>query len=206
MRDRDVRAAVLKTLAAQHAGDAETRIVQEMGVWSGTVRIDIAVINGELCGYELKSEKDTLARLPMQLRIYSKVFDRVVLVTGLRHVGHAQDRIPSWWGLTIARGEADSVRLDLARPPQLNPSPDPYLVAQLLWKDEALTVLDTFGLAKGWRAKRTKLIHQRLATELPFAQLSEQVRNALKRRDAWLGQQMPRKLDVPIDADCDPSL
>jgi hypothetical protein len=204
MRDRDVRAAVRQHLDVLHDGDTNTRIVEEMGIWSGTVRIDIAVINGELCGYELKSERDTLDRLPLQAKIYSRVFDRVILVAGARHAGAAQDRVPSWWGLTIARGDAASVRLDEARPAQRNPSPDPYLVAQLLWKDEALGVLETFDLAKGWRSKRTKQIHQRLASELSFDLLSEQVRETLKRRGPWLGKQVSGQLYVPIDADSHP--
>ena len=77
MRDSDVRKAVLATLDQKHAGDHNTRIVEEMGVWAGSVRIDIAVINGELCGFELKSDRDTLARLPTQADIYSRVFDRI---------------------------------------------------------------------------------------------------------------------------------
>ena len=56
MRDRDVRCAVMAYLDRLHAGDADTRVVQEMGIWSGSVRVDIAVINGELHGFELKSE------------------------------------------------------------------------------------------------------------------------------------------------------
>jgi hypothetical protein len=80
MRDRDVRAAVLRKLAAVYGNDANTRIVQEMGVCSGSVRIDIAVINSELWGYELKSERDTLERLPSQAKLYNRVFDRVTLV------------------------------------------------------------------------------------------------------------------------------
>jgi hypothetical protein len=60
MRDRDVRAALLRRLSSDYADDADTRIVEEMGVWSGSVRIDVAVINGELSGYELKSDRDTL--------------------------------------------------------------------------------------------------------------------------------------------------
>ena len=105
MRDRDVRAAVRQDLDARHGGDTETRIVEEMGIWSGTVRIDIAVINGELWGYELKSERDTLERLPAQAKLYSRVFDRVTLVVGTRHVGAAEDAVPPWWGLTIASGD-----------------------------------------------------------------------------------------------------
>ena len=65
MRDRDVRQALLAHLAELHAGDPDTRIVEEMGVWCGTARIDVAVVNGELCGFELKSERDTLERLPL---------------------------------------------------------------------------------------------------------------------------------------------
>jgi hypothetical protein len=186
MRDSDVRAAVRKHLDLQYADDADTRIVEEMGIWSGSVRIDIAVINGEMCGFELKSNRDTLERLPFQAELYSHVFDRVVLVTGERHVAKALPLIPDWWGVTVATERGKRIELILDRSPDCNPAPNPYLVAQLLWKEEALAVLDSFGLGKGWRAKRIKEIHQRLASELPFEQLSFQVREMLKRRNGWL--------------------
>jgi hypothetical protein len=205
MRDRDVRAAVRQKLAAQYAGDAaNTRIVEEMGVWSGTVRIDIAVINGELWGYELKSERDTLERLPTQANIYSKVFDRVTLVVGTRHVGAAEDAVPPWWGLIVAKGDGASVRLRSVRDAERNPAPDPRLVAELLWRDEAIAALDVFGLAKGWRDKKAKLLHQRLAAGLSFQQLSEQVRLALKRREGWLGQHVSHQLDMSVDTVANP--
>jgi hypothetical protein len=204
MRDRDVRDAVLRHLNNRYADDGETRIVEEMGVWSGTVRIDIAVINGELWGYELKSERDTLERLPAQAALYSRVFDRVTLVTGARHVGHAEDSIPSWWGLIIAHGEAGKLRLWDARRAKRNPALDPYLVAQLLWKEEALAVLERFDRAKGWRVKPIKLVHQRLATELPLPELARQVRLMLKKRDDWLRQKVPYQFDVPVDTNGNP--
>jgi hypothetical protein len=65
MRDSDVRGATKAWLSAEYACDQDTRIVEEMGVWSGSVRIDIAIINGHLSGYELKSDRDTLERLPL---------------------------------------------------------------------------------------------------------------------------------------------
>lgn len=73
MGDSEVRDAVLSKLDRQYFGDRHTRIVEEMGIWSGSVRIDIAVINGQLHGYELKSARDTLQRLPTQAELYSKV-------------------------------------------------------------------------------------------------------------------------------------
>lgn len=191
MRDSDVRKAVLERLVSEHASD-DSLIVQEMGVWSGSVRIDVAVINGELTGYELKSERDTLARLPLQADIYSRVFDRLTLVVAERHEKKAAALIPPWWGVTIASTHASNVLLSVARTPHRNPSQDAYLIAQLLWKEEALAILGTFDLAKGWRAKRIRIIHERLAAELPLVRLTYEVRQKLKSRTyGWLRQDVP---------------
>lgn len=174
-------------LAAQYNSDPATRIVEEMGIWSGSVRIDIAVINGELCGYELKSDRDTLERLPLQADLYSRVFDRVTLVVGKRHASKAMDHIPEWWGVVAAEQICDGMTVLLPqRKAEINPDPDPYLIAQLLWKEEAVCVLERFGLAKGWRSRRVKDIHQRLASELALGVLTGEVRAALKQRQVWL--------------------
>src|ERR1700685_1087145 len=102
LRDTDVRRALLHRLEVQDSGDNATRIVGEMGVGAGSVRIDIAVINGELSGFELKSDRDTLDRLPLQAELYSKVFDRVTLVCGERHAAKATQLVPAWGGITVA--------------------------------------------------------------------------------------------------------
>ena len=39
MRDSDVRAALRRRLEIQHAGDDNTLDVEQMGIWSGSVRI-----------------------------------------------------------------------------------------------------------------------------------------------------------------------
>jgi hypothetical protein len=205
MRDPDVRSAVLARLNEVHANDANTRIVEEMGVWSGSVRVDIAVINGELTGVELKSDRDTLRRLSLQVDLYSRVFDRMELVVGERHMAAALSRVPTWWEITIATMAQGGVALELFRAGQRNSNPDAYLVAQLLWKDEAICLLEKFDLAKGWRSKRVKAIHQRLADELPYATLAESVRLALKRREFWLGKRGAHQLNVTVDTNLNPS-
>lgn len=182
MRDQDVRRAVKAVLSAEHADDGNTRIVEEMGVWSGSVRIDIAVINGSLSGFELKSDRDTLERLPRQALIYGHVFDYLHLVVGERHAEKAQMMLPEWWGIMIACMQNGEVKLAAHHEAAPNPSLDPYLVAELLNKEEAIQLLDDFGLAKGWRSKKIRPIHERLAAELPFDELKEQVRLVLKRR------------------------
>jgi hypothetical protein len=189
MKDRDVRRAVLGHLTRKHRHDASTRVVEEMGIWAGTVRIDVAVINGELSGYEIKSDSDTLERLPAQATLYSRVFDTVTLVVGTRHAAKAAGLVPGWW--TIMHATADErgdVSIQTVRGGTQNPEPDAFLVAGLLWKEEALSILDQYGLAKGWRGRPARAIHQRLAAEIPFHEMSEHVRCALKARPNRLGQ------------------
>jgi len=206
MRDADVRAAVRLWLTAQHEGDADTRIVEEMGVWSGSARIDIAVINGELAGYELKSDRDTLERLPFQKMIYNHVFDRLTLVVGQKHARGVKRHVPKWWGITVATGSGGGVDLDVLREPGQNPKPSPEIIAQLLWKDEAISVLDRWGLADGWKSKRVKDLHRRLATELEFDDLKREVRGTLKARSMWLGKVQPHAFNVSADANLNPFL
>ncbi|MFD1981907.1 sce7726 family protein [Mesorhizobium newzealandense] len=197
MRDSDVRTAVKAHLIRLHEGDDDTRVVEEMGVWSGSVRIDIAVINGDLTGFELKSDRDTLQRLPVQADIYSRVFDHVTLVVGERHAEKATDLIPNWWGVMSARETPSGVDLTNIKCGTRNPSPDPYLVADLLWKEEAIAILDARGLARGWRGKPAKAVHQRLASELSFSELSAEVRRVLKSR-SWLRQSGSRERQMPV--------
>ncbi len=190
MRDFDVRSALMHKLTAEFSADPSTKIVEEMSVWSGTVRIDVAVINGQLCGYELKSDRDTLDRLPLQAELYSRAFDRVELVVGRRHAKAAVKLVPKWWGITLASNGDQVVVLSPQRIAKKNPNLDAYAVAQFLWKEEALAVLESFDLAKGWRSKRIDEIHRRAASEISIDLLSAKVREALKQRQGWLGQKV----------------
>lgn len=204
MRDSDVRKAVLQLLRERHAGDSDTRIIQEMGVWSGSVRIDIAVVNGELCGFELKSDRDTLQRLPLQAELYSRVFDRLYLVVGDRHAIKAHQHIRDWWGVITASDVDGRIFLQDRREAETNPCPDPYLIAQLLWKDEAISVLEAHGLARGWRGKRVKDIHAHLGQRLPLEELKKAVRAVLKARNVASRQVQTSQFQVSIHADADP--
>jgi len=204
MRDSDVRGAVRGWLGAKYAADPTTRIVEEMGVWSGTVRVDVAVINGRLIGYELKSNSDTLDRLPRQAEIYGKIFDRMNLVVGDRHADKAMEVIPPWWGCMVATMRDGAVNLRWKRRPRSNPGLDPLILVQMLWKEEAVSILEKYGLADGWRSRRAGEISQRLLSELPFRKLSDEIRSVLKSRPK-LGQLMTSEFDMPIDGVADPT-
>jgi hypothetical protein len=184
MRERDIRSALIRELQDRYPED--TRIVEELGLCNGTARIDVAAVNGSLRGFEIKSEQDTLDRLAGQRTVYNRVLDFVVLVAGERHLDAIRKRIPIWWGITVASPEAEfMVILEEVREARQNPTVDPFAVAELLWRDEALLILEELGLADGVRSKPRKTLFERLATELSLSELSERVRSTLKIRANW---------------------
>ena len=106
MHDADLRQALHRRLARQHRDTPHgTRILDEFGI-CGQVRVDVAVVNGALTGYELKSARDTLKRLPRQADYYSRVLDYAHIVVADTHAAHALQMVPSWWGCTIATTDA----------------------------------------------------------------------------------------------------
>jgi hypothetical protein len=84
MRDRDVRKALHHTVLKEHHGDTNTLVLDELGLRHGAVRVDVAVVNGHLHGFEIKGDSGTLDRLPSQVAINNAVLDRAMLVVGER--------------------------------------------------------------------------------------------------------------------------
>ncbi len=85
MRDPDIRQKLRADIERQHRADPDTLIVDELGLCQGAVRVDLAVVNAALHGYEIKSERDTLVRLPGQQEGYSRALDFVTVVTAEGH-------------------------------------------------------------------------------------------------------------------------
>lgn len=177
--DRAVRDLLKRHLVDTHFG-TPTVVLDELGLCQGDVRVDVAAVNGELAGFEIKSPADSLARWPKQRRIYSKVVDRAWLVAPEKTLDAA--KAPPWWGLIRIVETRDRLGLRVVREAHVNPSPDPYSIACLLWRDEAIAALAAFGLDRGVRTKRRKLIWERLADQLPLDDLRRAVRSALKVR------------------------
>jgi hypothetical protein len=186
MRDRDIRQVLHAELALRFGDDPETLVLDELGLLRGAFRIDLAVVNGVLHGYEIKSEQDTLTRLPAQAVAYSAVFDEVTVVIGNRHISMIEALVPEWWSIVVATAAGrDSVVLEETRGGGRNPSPDAYSIAQLLWKDEALAALETLGLERGLRSKPRPVLSRTLADAMPLDELRETVRRRLRLRLDW---------------------
>lgn len=179
--DVDIRPVLRRSLFASTAGE-DSVVVEELGLCRGRVRVDLAVVNGSLHGYEIKSDRDSLDRLARQTDVYSKVLDQVTLVVGERHMAHAMDRVPAWWGVTRVDDTAGGPELHLVRAEGENPALDPRALVELLWLPEALAILEARGQARGLKSKPRRLVWDRLCERLATEEIASAVRVHLKAR------------------------
>lgn len=184
MRDCDIRASLRDFLASAHA-EENALLLDELGLCDYEARVDLAVINGSLNGFEIKSDADTLERLPRQQVAYSRALETVTIVVGPKYAETIATHIPSWWGIIKAVSVNGSIELNTVRQAARNPSPDPVAIASFLWRDEALAILREIGADRGVTSKPRQKVWQRLSEKLPIEELSERVRNCLKARANW---------------------
>jgi hypothetical protein len=186
MKDIDVRNAVHAKILRDHHKDPRTLIIDEFTMNQGASRADIAVINGLMHGYELKSKSDNLLRLPAQVTHYCSIMDKVTLVVSESHFELATSIIPSWWGIKIIlEGKRKGLKLHTVRHSKLNPSVDKLSLSMLLWKDEVLSALESKGKKRGLKSKPRRMLWSILAESLEVNELRLLVREKLKARKEW---------------------
>lgn len=120
LRDADVRQSLSEWLVCGHA-DPQTRVLHELKVPRPSARIDVALVNGELTSYEIKSDVDSLSRLGTQISACNRVFDKAYVVTTGRHVKRCMDKIPPWWGIVLACEDSRGVFVSEIRKSKANP-------------------------------------------------------------------------------------
>jgi hypothetical protein len=186
MNDSEIRRALKQRVLARYASNPESLVIDELGLRHGAVRVDIAVVNGMIHGFEIKGENDTLRRLPRQARIYSSVLDRATLVVSSRHLETATAIVPDWWGVKrVTTGPRGAIRFSTVRRSRNNPSPDGVAIAKLLWRDEAIALLEDVGEATGVRSRPRAEVYQRLAEVVHLDAIRSTVRRQLKHRKNW---------------------
>jgi len=153
-------------------------------------------IDDWLHGYEIKSDLDTLARLPTQAKRYSQALDRVTLIVGERHHSRAKRMVPEWWGVkTAVPIRPGLVRLYPDREPLPNPQVDPFAVASLLWRSEALELLESMDALGGLKSKARAFLYNRVTQVFSLEELQAFVRAKLKSRTDWRTDEDPSDED-----------
>ena len=181
-----IREAVLQRVARTFASDPTTRIVEELGLLNGQSRIDVAAINGHLHGFEIKSDFDTLARLPAQSASYDQVFDYTTIVCSEKFAPQCAQTLPQHWGIMLARSTTRStVSLAYLRPAKINRNRDDVSLLRLLWNDELIAALRTIGAPASIARKSKYAIAQHISQTISRREISSLVRTTLKSRATW---------------------
>jgi hypothetical protein len=187
VREVEIRAAILKQLRQRHPDPTGTLIVEELGLCYGEARVDIATVNGKLAGFEIKSARDSLVRLPAQASLYGRVMDEMTLVCALRHLQGALTVVPDWWGIVVA--ETDGCFEE--REASSNSAVDPISVLQLLWRGELLAAARTRAIPGISRTTRQQLV-EALAAALSLEEVRALARDGLRSREGWRSPRTPR--------------
>ncbi len=182
LADSDIRPALRLRLLAQHAREADTVLLEELGLCRGQVRVDLAVVNGLLQGYEIKSDRDSLRRLVGQVELYSRVLDRATLVVGERHLPEALEIVPIWWGILRMEPMYRSPRFKTVRRGRRNPVRDPRSLVELLWLDDAVAMLERRHAERGIKGKPRRAVWDRVCEHFDVEEIATEVRARLKAR------------------------
>lgn len=184
--DFKIRQTLIQYVGQQY-NNHPAKIIEEFSICDGAARVDLAAVNGVMHGFEIKSDLDSLNRLPHQIEQYNSVFDKVTLVVGATHLYHSFNIIPDWWGVIVAREDEDGViSLNEIRGPEKNGNININSVVKLLWRKEAVGVLSEIGFARGYKSKNREQICKKITDELDLETVSLKVRESiLFNREGW---------------------
>jgi hypothetical protein len=186
LTEKEIRGIVLESVDRPSGGDFGRTIVEELGILEGSNRIDVAVLNGRLEGFEIKSERDTLQRLPLQIEAYSRVFDRLTVVTASRHIQDASTLAPPWVGIwNVYRGSDSRPKVQKIRIARANRCVDPKSLVQLLWRDEAVSALRELGIGGKQLRQPRRQLWSELVRLLSLRRLRQLVSQTLQVRGDW---------------------
>lgn len=157
--------------------------IDEFWVPRTNARADLAAIGSHLWGFEIKTDRDTLRRLPRQVEAYNRLFDWCVVVVAERHLDDALAVVPQWWGAAVVLGDQAPLSFRVVRWPRPNQGVDAETLVRLLWREEARSVLSARGAPPDSTASRVAMWRQLLAA-CDLDELKEVVRGALLARDA----------------------
>ena len=179
--DAEIRVRLRRSLSKH--GSSSSRIVDEFVVANGAGRVDMLVLDTDLHGYEIKSDRDSLRRLPAQIRIFGEVLDRITLVVGWTHAAAAMRVVPEWWAVSLAeRGTRGAIRFTRLREGDVNPIQNAHSLVRLLWKDELIELLHELG-APRFRQSNRRLLRSELVSLTPsYSWLRSEVCARLTRR------------------------
>lgn len=171
-----LKAAVIDKLYASAHVDQDSVLVSEMVVDNWSRRADVVLANGKLWCFEIKSELDSLSRLPGQIDTFARSFEKLVVVVAGKFEEAARAMLPDGVGLWVE--EAGGLLKERVRPKITPLSKEAAIKAMNAAELRHLLACNGAHLTGG--AQRAQLCQ--LAAQLPASDLANAARDAIKKR------------------------
>lgn len=181
--DTDIRYPLISWLQDLHSADPCTAFLQEFEMPRPSARIDLAVVNGEMAGFEIKSDRDTLTRLDRQVPAFSRFFDKVSLVTTRKHLKKARLSIPDWWGIILFEPVGSGPTFKLRRKPKQNRHVHIESMLYTLSKDEITEICKQKEIITSSRMRKAALVSL-VAASIPTPIIQDMARSTIRARNS----------------------
>ncbi|MGA2908536.1 MAG: sce7726 family protein [Terracidiphilus sp.] len=111
----------------------------------GDCKADVAILNGTATVYEVKSERDSLARLKRQIAAYATVFAKVYVIAAEGHISSVVDTAPDFVGILClnSRHRISTLRDAIDQPERTSPG----AIFDSIRTEEARMILASFGVS-----------------------------------------------------------
>lgn len=184
--DSDIRSALHRKCLRHQRSHPGTLVIEELGLAHARGRVDVAVINGCIHGYEIKSAQDSLDRLGSQMEVYRKTLQKLTIVAAPRHLPRVLFEVPEWCGVIEAQqGSRGGIALHPTRSARTNPDIDPIMLAHLLWRPEVIDLLARIGYAPKELRRPRKQLYEMLCEVLTLREITIAIREFMEHRRTW---------------------
>lgn len=184
--DPDIRHALVRKRLRYMVKNDDGLIVHELGLAHARSRIDVAVVNGLIHGFEIKGTNDSLERLQHQLDIYIQSLQKLTMVVAERHVEQVMKTAPCWCGvIAVTRGKREAVNFERVQASKRNQLVDRYMMAHLLWRNEVQAILVSNGVCRADLRAPRAILYRRLIAEISERDLTAEIKLAMTKRQAW---------------------
>lgn len=185
-KDADIRRALHAKRLRKIKAQPDTLVIDELGLAHSRSRVDVAVINGCIHGYEIKSAKDNLDRLASQIDIYRQTLQKLTIVAAPKHIEGIVADAPEWCGVIAAeQGPRGGISFQVLRNTATNPDIDPVMMAHLLWRDEVIRLLDRAGYAPKDLRRPRKQLYEMLCDAMTLPEITASIRSFMVQRRTW---------------------
>jgi len=184
--DAEIRAELHKKKFDRYSEREDVLVVNELGLAHAKSRIDIAVINGCIHGYEIKSDKDNLIRFASQLDTYRRTLSKLTVVSASKHIPEILHELPAWRGLIEVKiGPRGGIHFITLRRAGQNPDVEMTMMAHLLWHSEATELLLDKGASRKNLRRPRRELYTMIADAMSEKEITRAIRDKMQSRKGW---------------------